>query len=1169
MNDARKVRNLACVLIAVFVWLTGALALVAQEDQMEFTTNSGGPNITKTTDSVDITLEGTVLTIIGHIPSGQSNPPYQVLRLRIRGYDGGRPLPATYQLGSGDAVWQNLAGTTGLCNCEFGAITINTVAGDGRMTATFSFNCKTLFPSGNEITTQVFNGSVSGVIPIQLKLRIKPGQKFTAKPEDDVTLSVTVLNALNDKPVDNATVYLVDNPIVKESGKSLGTTTATGEYKYTFKVPKEQSERKTYDVVLSAKKNKAKDAPNVTQQIEVEPSRRYWYYRCAGIPIIEYDAGEGEIWEQDEPNSSILKSSGGKVTINRMLTLQGTSFKIDTAPGKERAFYEGKLVCPECPYGFTIDAVPFIMTSAGLNCDGLIKLAASVQPGIDFMGGKVKLTEFGFVGGWEDPSIKITVTAQMDTDYDMSAKCLKSNNPDAISLGIGFVYKKSTGIEQVKLDAENFSVGKLFCFNDIEVTYDYLKQILDAYVRVTFQNYMEKATEVKSKIVVRGETVGDKTNLFLRDFSFQISTDAVCTPVPIQPLFCLKGGRIDAGFDTEKGERKWKFGLTGIFKPTAEAGFKFLTAWSAAAGSTKPEAAEFELGGLWRYPASFSGLTKIKIAKIPYISETKSWQVIADGDITLDFTKGITGKVGLNAGHMGMDDFFASLTGVGLNILFNPFDVSVAGQGTIRIPKVGTELNEKGAAKFLRWVNTFNVSDITLGSGKAYLGVNEFDGFKLLVVCDVTTNPIPIIRSYGRMFFEMKLNTVDGLYIDWGDGYQKLSMLRSRPETAGVGGKTGNHIQAAPLDTFVVSSDVERVFILISGATTAPASELISPSGTVYSETTPDSTVMKFDAANNSMTQWVVVNPEVGEWKLRLTNPAPDDEVSISALRKQRNFSIDASAAGRTLTVTWDGSGLDSADRVSIILDTDDEGFDGIPIGTALAVAGTYTYELTDSLPNCSYFVGATLAAKGMDIITSYAPSEVSTGKTILPPPTNVQAARNTSNGITTISWTPSPDPAVATYMVMLNTSQGDTILAYAERWETSVSIDVGDVTDKRIRVISVGEGELQGCPSEYVSVAVSVNEDEVAIAGSARNLIIVPNPSSGVATAYFEGQAGPVLITIVNALGEQLYHAKHVVFGTDRSAIPLDCAALGNGLYYVHAYQQNVSEVAPLIIRR
>jgi hypothetical protein len=543
--------------------------------------------------------------------------------------------------------------------------------------------------------------------------------------------------------------------------------------------------------------------------------------------------------------------------------------------------------------------------------------------------------------------------------------------------------------------------------------------------------------------------------------------------------------------------------------------------------------------------------------------------MIADGDITLDFTKGITSKVSANIGHLGMDDFFASLTNVGLNFNFNPFDISLVGTGAIRIPKVGSELNEKGAAKFLRWIESFNLSDITLGSGKVYFGVNENDGFKLLTVVDVSTNPIPIVRSYGRMFFEMKLNTADGLYIDWGDGYQKLAVNREKGDVHGAYRKDGNHIQAVALNTFAVTSDVGRVFILVSSSGTVPASELISPTGKSYTATSTDSSVIKFDAANNAMTQWVLVNLELGDWKIKLTNPQASDEVSITALRKQVLFAINASVANRLLTVTWDPTGLDTADRAAILLDDNDNGFDGIPIGTVPATLGTYTYQLTDTLPRCTYYVAATLAANGSDIVTDYAPNQINTGKTILQPPTNIRAATNTSNGQTTISWTPSPDPNVATYIIYAETPTGDTVLSYRDRWETSMVIATENFSGWRIRIVAVDENELQGCPSEYQQVAVSVDEEDQVFAGRDQRMVVVPNPAANHATVYYRGENGDVSISVVNSIGQTVFSGMHHTVEGGYGTFDLDLGAANEGLYFVVARAAGNVVSVPIMVRR
>ncbi len=1162
-------RSLTTLLIVVVVF--GSHSVFAQEaDKMEFSTNSGGPTLTKETDSVDISLEGNVLTIVGHIPTGDPARPYQTMRLRLRNYDGSRELPASYQLGSGDAIWQNFAGTTGLCNCQYGLFTINTVEGSGRMTGTFEFRCNTLFPSGNEVSTHVFNGHVSGIIPISLKIKVRPGEKFSVKPDDDVTLSVTVENAVTGTLVKDATLLVVDNPITKDKNLNVATSDANGQAKYTFKVPKELTERKTYDVVLSAQKIKAIQAPNVTQKIEVEPDRRYFYYRCGGVPIIQYDAGEGETWEVEKEGSPIIKASGSKVVINNMLTYHGSNFRIDTTPGSERAFYDGDLFCDGCSESFILSSVAFVMTTVGLDCEGVIKLASSVQPGIEFLGGKVKLTEFGFIGSWNDPGIKMTITGEMPTDYGISAKCLKSNNPDNQSVGVGFVYKKSTGFEQIKLDIENISIGKAFCMNDLEVTYDYTKKLLDAYCRITWEMLdgpnKPKGNEAKIKTVLRGEQQGDKTHIFLKDFSLQVTSD-FCKTIPIRPEFCFKGARIDAGFDTEKGQKKWKFGLTGIFKPSLENSLKFLQSWNSKLGSTQPEAAEFELGGLWEYPASFTGKAQLKLAKIPYISETKSWQGILSGSINIDFTKGLYGKVSGNIGHLGMDDFFASVTDVKLNLGMVPFDVSLSGTASLRIPQVGTELNETGAAKYLRWIESFGLSNITLGQGQMYLGINEVDGFKFLAVADVTKNPIPIVRSYGRMFLQISVPPVDGYYLNWGSGYDKLAVMREKTDPKSIVSKGGAFVQAAPADTFTVTADMERVFILVSGETTAPQSELVSPTGETYATTKPDSSIIRFDASNGAMTQWVLIEPAQGNWVIKLTNPKPEDEVAISSLRRERAFALTASVTNRVLTVTWNPEGLDTSDRVSLVLTETLGEMGGVQIGTVRASHGTYSYTLTDSLLACSYYVGGVLAATGSTIATAFAPDPIQTGKVILAPPTNIQALKNTTNNVTTITWQPSPDPMAASYAILDRTAEGDTVLAFAERYETSKSFGP-DITFTNIKMVTIGDNDLRGCPSESVDVVTSVIED--VWAGQSKEMRLVPNPATDVVMLHARNlREGPVSIQIVNMMGQRVarYTAYSSSIGEAEQA--MDISGLASGMYYVHIVQASETFTEPLSIQR
>ncbi|MBK7186445.1 MAG: hypothetical protein IPH85_11095 [Ignavibacteria bacterium] len=97
---------------------------------------------------------------------------------------------------------------------------------------------------------------------------------------------------------------------------------------------------------------------------------------------------------------------------------------------------------------------------------------------------------------------------------------------------------------------------------------------------------------------------------------------------------------------------------------------------------------------------------------------------------------------------------------------------------------------------------------------------------------------------------------------------------------------------AQPVDTIIVDNTIERVFVMISGKTTAPVSRLTSPDGTNYDATSPDSTVQRFSTPGNEMTAWTIVNPVEGNWILTLTSPQEGDEVEVTSNRKSTAFAI-------------------------------------------------------------------------------------------------------------------------------------------------------------------------------------------------------------------------------------------------------------------------------------
>lgn len=1126
-------------------------------DNITFTTNSGGPNRVWTSNEVNITLSGSTVTIVGAMPTGDPARPIQTITMRLRNFKPNDTYPKTFNfVNEQDARWQNFAGTTGMCNCQSGSLTITTIDPDGRMHGTFNWTCGTVFPSGNVVTTRITEGVVSGVIPLQLSLRVRPGKKFTENPDKEVTLSFTVSDYATDRPLSGATVVCLDNPLLIKKNYDVGVSDDVGSVKYTFKIPKDLTEKKTYALTFTARRGEDVDAATITQEIEVDPEPRYWYYKCGGVNVIEYDAGEGERWENVGEGSPIKKASGNKVIVNRFLTHEGGEFKIDTTPGSERVLYTGKLLCPDCadiglPGGVFLEAESLLMTSASGNCDGILKLAAAKQTGLKIFGGAIKLQEVAFLPEWDNPGIHVKVSYETPAGNDVRSQCAKSNDPGSKGLAMSFNWRKN-GIEKFGLEATNLGVGKAFCFNELAASYDWKLETLSFNARATFEEMLDKTAEIKTSFVFRGDTASGNENIYLKDFMLQSTSEAVCTPMPAGPLaaFCLKGWRVNAGFDTDKGVRKWNFGLTGIFKPTAEAlaegKFSWVKKWGDALGAEKPELFEMELGGKWEYPLSFSGKGLVKIAKIPFISVTRPWQVTMDATQKIDFLSGATLRGNIKMCHLGADDYFASLTDVGYSITFLPFEMCVSGKGALRIPRIGDEINEQGAAGFLKWARAFGVDNTNLGQGSVYLGLNEKVGFNFNISCDVSQNPVAFIRSYGKFFFDVKGTPADGLVIDWGRAFAARPIRWDR--------KPDDMIQANAVDTFAVTADIDRVIVLVSGETTAPASMLVDPNGVEYATTKSDSTIIRFDAANGSMTQWFVIDPVPGNWVVKLTDPKPEDELRISIVRKERPFTMQTSVSGRNLTVSWDPSAYAAGDIIALVLDENNEGHDGVALGEVDATRGTFTYAMSDSLRACSYYVSATRVAVGLEITSVYSDEPISTGKSILPPPTNVRAYQNTTDGMTTITWTPSSDPLTVAYVIYADLPGEDTVLGYAESYETRFTIGTPDLGGRSIYLVAVNAQNQRGCPSESILTVVSVDNDGgVAEVSSTAPIDVIPHPVHATARVIWNAPSPSAAhLRITNMVGATVAEFAHATGTAGMQDVVVDVSNLVPGTYAV-----------------
>ncbi|MBL8000217.1 MAG: hypothetical protein JNL32_16460, partial [Candidatus Kapabacteria bacterium] len=402
-----------------------------------------------------------------------------------------------------------------------------------------------------------------------------------------------------------------------------------------------------------------------------------------------------------------------------------------------------------------------------------------------------------------------------------------------------------------------------------------------------------------------------------------------------------------------------------------------------------------------------------------------------------------------------------------------------------------------------------------LGTAGVYLRLNSKDGLKETAMIDVQQNPIPFIRSFGRIGIDVGIN---------GKPFMKLQAM-DKTLTTSVQRKNGNGVQgiipqkgdivAVPLDTFTVKPGIERVFIAISSQSNAPVSTLITPTGERITATKNDSSIILFKTGDNTLHFWTLVRPAMGSWQLQLANPKSTDSVLIEGLRElnTKPFALNAAANGSAITITWDGSGYAPNDRVDLFINPSSKGTGGKLIAQVDASKGTYTYSLADTLPACSYHFYGIRVAEGMMNDVVYAQGAFANPKPSVPAPSAIGITSN-QYGQAFVVWTPVNDNSIIRYLVYVKDTNGDdSLITSVQASKTSVYIECDTALLRSISIASYRDDGKIGCGATAQSVLLSVDEQRGGEL-HADDMVLMPNPAiSSVQVQYQASVEGDAVL--------------------------------------------------------
>lgn len=1169
MKNNRLLSLLLCGILA-FAFLTPALA--QKSTLMTFTSIKGaGAKKDWVADTCYASMNAQkTLTITGLYPTGRTDFPYQQMVITVKTFT---TLSSTIAYQISDAYLEDIFNRNGkptlvkttMVKATQQAYIVDYDQEKGLLKGTFFFKMTSHPTTAGDLdfVTDVTVGKFEARIESGITLEAAPTKTVQINDGNKVNYKIYAKNLFG-QAVSNADVHVTDE-LAKTKDVKVGVTSGAGEYVYTVDIPK-KTNAKQYKVSYQVKKTTPSglDTSNTVERI-LDVSGRYWVYSCASFPIMTFDAGDGNEWKSDDPLPTI--TAKGKIVINEILTCEGT-VTIDPRAGQERVSGQ---------YEMYIDGVQIADSKTKLTLHNGIGMAMNCgkfmkwdTPGVikkKIGGYEFTLDEVSFADLNFAKTVKLKGSVQWN-NLNKDNCTTNSNQPENSSLSIGMIigYEELGGfkIEALEASITNFSTKFTpgFCIDNAGFSYDPVK---DAFTVSTALEYSTPNPADANKKLFEGKAKGSLTwvNGRFDAFMFEgkVKPGMIIPDVP----FTWNGLKIAASGIAKVGSwAGFKAEVSGFFNSDDQL-FKDKFPLLGKILGTDPFC-EVELNGKYEFTGpKITATATGRFMAVKTISVTKKWQIELSSSAVLDVTKKVFefGECTLKAFHFGMDDFFLqTITPPRIHLSFGGPDMQMYASTmsvTVRLPDYPSDPvnSEKWGKMFevLQYLKFRKILPRTLGAASVSYKVNNIDGVQVSGMVDVTTCGIPLIASYGSLSVKMGLNDA-GPYMNFGGAFSSLILPQGRAKGEQIQSKSVSEqsVQAAALDTFTVSDNVKRAFILLTSKSKVPVSALISPSGEKITATKSDSTIILFNDGAATFAQWSIIAPEKGKWILELTNPAATDSVTVFALNKDRAFDITAAAAGKNVTVNWDGSNYDPSDYVDVYVDTKLNAFSGIYVGRALASAGKYTFPLSENLEKCSYYVYAQREAAGSAPATVYAAGQFTVDKSSALAPKNIVVTAN-QFGATKVNFTVNSDPNVYQYAAYIAMPDGtDSLLARAYPEESTMEFTCDTALLKSLYIVTITTSGVKSCPGIPQSVTVGVDDDNAQAGLSVTApLVVVPNPTSANASIRFAlPQSGAARIIITDVLGRVVSEIPTGMLSAGDHSFSCNTSGFGAGAYNV-----------------
>lgn len=843
---------------------------------------------------------------------------------------------------------------------------------------------------------------------------------------------------------------------------------------------------------------------------------------CWENGMLKFCANSGA-WEKGDDENEI--KSTNIISINDFLFFNGTisidTFALSIAANGE--FYVDNIPIPGGGIGkYTILEGEHNLQLIGNEGRIMDFLNSNLSNTASLFGAELKIDELQFFSRVDTIGFKIGCSAQIPW---VSESCGIGNlfSPNGVSLKLKNLEVTNKGIMSAGFEAENIGLFKEgHCLNKISYEYNWKNNVLIAgadvnlpFIKVGLGGGFKLENGVIDSVAWRAEYLPP-------DDDGNGGND----PVNVNPK------AIPVGFYT-LGVKGFSGHISGLNQP----------------GEFSPQNMSFELGGV------FSDITWENWYRVEGKGHTiwpKVFNIKGDGQFLKPPIEGIpyqirgvtdmSYNVSENNIYMGfrgtcgtLDEKEWLIDGVGnLNVtMYEEEPLSFTGniEGLLTLPKLQNNW-------FFRWLNLifdlpvvmhtdnrFNDRYLTKIHGKASLKTANLDTISVKYILDVGK------QWYQSGYFEV---------LDYG---YNVKSVRAKEN-----GNSGNDLTKK----FNVPENNSFGVIEIKSNGSISKSSIISPANKKYSESSIEDNILYTEANDEKEAFWTMVGASPGEWTIVIEDSKQGDSIFTYFQLKDPEFIFSMNQENNVITINWDITQVEPGQTLNVMLDEDNEDFDGFKVVDIDATTGSVSFTLDENTPACSYFLYVQLFDEN-SFIEVYSKEIIQNPATTLIPPENFNFHHNKETGYFDFTWSESPSSEIAGYILTITDEfDNDSVYAVLNSSQTSISLNIENYEKKTAKLECYNRNWKIGCP--YILPSLITGFENIDIDHEIKQkLKVYPNPTEGKCNIVFTvSKETNCEIRVFDMNGNTVFIPYHGIINAGHHLVTFNYNELSNGVYFI-----------------